>query len=82
MLELLGWIGAIALGICALPQAWQSFRTKSSRDINSAFLYLWIVGEIATLIYICLTTVQIPLIVNYTFNLMCLLVILFYRRQR
>lgn len=80
MLEILGWIGALCLGLCALPQAWQSFKTKSSQGISSSFLFLWIVGEIATLIYICLTTAQVPLIVNYIFNLLCLLIILRYKR--
>lgn len=81
MIEFLGWIGALCLGMCAIPQAIHSWRTKSSAGLSLVFLLLWIGGEVATLAYILLTTVQLPLIVNYVINLVCLLIILKYYKK-
>jgi len=81
MIDLLGWIGSICLGLCALPQAYHSWKTKSSAGLSLSFLVLWILGEIATLIYILCTTIQIPLIVNYSVNLICLLIIVKYWKK-
>lgn len=78
MIEAIGWMGAICFAICALPQAIKSYKDKSSAGISFAFLFLWTVGEVLTLTYILLTTMQLPLIVNYVFNLACLAVILWY----
>jgi uncharacterized protein with PQ loop repeat len=77
-MELVGWLGAIMLGICALPQAIQSYRTRSSKGVSLLFLLLWGGGEILTLIYIGGTTMQLPLILNYIFNLICLAVIIYF----
>jgi uncharacterized protein with PQ loop repeat len=82
MIDLLGWVGSLCLGLCALPQAYHSWRTKSSAGLSLTFLLLWIVGEIATLAYILLTTAQLPLIVNYTVNLICLLIIIKYWKKK
>ena len=82
MIELLGWIGGICLAVCALPQAIKSYRTKSSEGISGTFIALWIAGEIFTIGYILLTTMQWPLLINYSFNILCLLVIIFYRRPK
>lgn len=81
MIEMLGWIGALMLGICALPQAIFSYRNKDSSGISLSFLMLWLGGEVLTLVYILATTMQLPLVVNYLFNILCLSVILFYWRK-
>jgi uncharacterized protein with PQ loop repeat len=80
-IETIGWIGSLCFALCGLPQAIQSFRTKSSEGINSGMLALWTLGEVLTLVYITLTTVQWPLIANYVFNLACLTVIIYYKRR-
>lgn len=82
MIEAIGWVGAICFAICALPQAIKSYRDKSSAGISFAFLFLWTVGEVLTLSYILGTTRQLPLIVNYVFNLACLAVIIYYYFKR
>ena len=81
MMEMLGWIGALMLGICALPQAIYSYINKDSSGISLSFLLLWLGGEVFTLIYIVSTTMQLPLVANYLFNILCLSVILFYWRK-
>ena len=82
MVEAIGWIGAVCFAICALPQAIKSYKEKTSAGISFLFLLLWTVGEVLTLLYIILTTMQLPLIVNYVFNLMCLAVIIYYYFKR
>jgi len=82
MMELIGWLGALMLGICALPQAITSYRTKDSSGISLSFLLLWLGGEVLTLIYIVSTTMQLPLIFNYLFNILCLAVIIRQWRKK
>jgi len=69
------------LGLCALPQAIASYRTKDSSGISFLFLLLWLGGEVLTLLYIVGTSMQLPLIANYLFNILCLIVILRYWRK-
>jgi uncharacterized protein with PQ loop repeat len=82
MIEVIGWIGGICLAVCALPQAIKSYRTKSSGDLSLTFILLWLVGELFTIGYILATTMQWPLLINYSFNILCLMVIIFYWRKK
>lgn len=77
-MELIGWIGSAMLALCALPQAWKSYRTKSSADLSGWFLGLWCGGEVLLLIYV-VPKGDIPLIANYTVNLALLAVIIKYK---
>ena len=75
MVELIGWLGSAALSICALPQAYRTYKTKNTDGISFAYLTLWLKGEIFTLFYILLNdiehgTMQIPLYLNYALNLL------------
>jgi uncharacterized protein with PQ loop repeat len=79
VIELIGWIGAIAFATCAIPQAWQSYKTKSSDGVSWLFLILWLLGEVLTIIYVCLTTMDLILLFNYLFNLTALLIIMYYK---
>lgn len=78
MLEVIGWIGSICFSICAVPQAYQSYKDKHSNGISWAFLYLWFIGEVGTIAYV-LPTFNWPLLTNYACNLACLLVIFYYK---
>lgn len=81
MIEVIGWVGAICFSICAIPQAIKSWQTKSAKDLSSAFLILWVLGEILTLIYV-LPKGHLPLIFNYVFNLLALVVICFFKWRK
>lgn len=81
LLDLLGWLGSFFLAICAIPQAWHSYKTKSSTGISWWLLGLWGVGEILTLIYV-LPRLDWPLLFNYSCNLLSLGVIVYYRVER
>ena len=77
---MIGWIGSLMLGFCGLPQALKSFRDKHSDGLDVGFLLLWTIGEVLTLIAIVKDASNIPyLIFNYSFNLLSLQVIWYYR---
>jgi len=74
MHDFIGWIGSTLLAICAIPLAIQAIRNKHI-DINSTFLYSWMVGEIASFIYIY---GDIILMFNYGVNIICLIPVVVY----
>jgi uncharacterized protein with PQ loop repeat len=77
-MELIGWLGSILLAFCGLPQAIESYRTKSSEGLTWGFISMWFVGEIMTFIYI-LPQMVLPLIFNYTANIIFLSIIIYYK---
>lgn len=77
-MEIIGWLGSILLAFCGLPQAIESYRTKSSEGLTWGFLFMWFVGEILTIIYI-LPQMVLPLIFNYTANIIFLSIIIYYK---
>lgn len=78
-MELLGWIGALAFAFSAVPQAYKSYKEGHSDGISAGMLSLWLIGEILTIIYVVSTVHSLPLIFNYTINLGCLYVIIWYK---
>ena len=78
-MELLGWIGSMLLALCGLPQAIDSFRKKHSDGLTLGFLLMWGGGEIFTLIYLSSKQDILPLIANYSLNLVFLITILCYK---
>ncbi len=83
--EIIGWIGSIALSICAIPQVIKTWKTKSANDLSWGFLLLWFKGEILTFAYILYSdyasqVYHLPLYVNYVFN-SALVVYLIYAKH-
>lgn len=77
-MEIVGWVGSILLAFCGLPQAWESYRTKSSEGLTWSFLIMWGVGEILTVAYI-IPKWHWPLIFNYTANILFIGIIVYYK---
>jgi uncharacterized protein with PQ loop repeat len=77
-MELIGWLGSILLAFCGLPQAIESYKTKSSEGLTWGFIGMWFIGEIMTIIYI-LPQMVLPLIFNYTANIIFLSIIIYYK---
>lgn len=75
---ILGWLGSICLAISGIPQAWMSYREKHSHGMSWAFLLLWAFGEIFALAYVY-DKLDLPLLLNYSVNILILSVILFYK---
>jgi uncharacterized protein with PQ loop repeat len=77
-MESLGWLGSILMAFCGLPQAIESIRTKSSEGLTWGFISMWFLGEILTFIYI-LPKMDLPLLFNYTANIIFLSIIIYYK---
>ena len=77
-MENIGWIGSILLAFCGLPQAIESYKTKSSEGLTWGFIGMWFIGEICTFVYI-LPRLDLPLLFNYTANIIFLSIIIFYK---
>ena len=77
-METIGWLGSLLLAFCGLPQALESIKTKSSAGLTWGFILMWSFGEIFTFIYI-LPKMDLPLMFNYTANIIFLAIIIFYK---
>ena len=77
-METIGYIGSIMLAICGLPQAIESYKTKSSEGLTWGFIGLWFWGEIFTFAYI-LPKMDLPLLINYSVNIIFLSVIIYFK---
>ncbi len=71
MTEVLGYFGAVLLAACGLPLL---FPNRKNGEL--AFLYMWLVGEIALLLYVLSTTRSTPLLLNYSLNTLLVLAVL------
>lgn len=76
--ELVGWVGSLLLAFCGLPQALDSWRKGSSSGVTWGLLLMWGFGEVLTLAYV-FPKMELPLIFNYTANIVFLLVIAHYK---
>ncbi len=77
-MEIIGWNGGILLAFCGFPQAWESYKTKSSAGLTWGFLLMWGLGELFTIVYI-IPKWHWPLIFNYTANIIFISIITYYK---
>ena len=77
MIELIGWISAIFLAICGIPQAYSSWKHGHSIGISKLFLWFWFGGEVTGLVYVIYQG-NPPLIANYGLNTIFVGIILFF----
>jgi len=79
-LESLGYIGALLLAVCAVPQMIMCMIDGHAKGISHLFLLSWYFGEILMLIF-CYDTVahDSPLFVNYAVNVAILTIIAKYK---
>jgi uncharacterized protein with PQ loop repeat len=79
VIQIFGWIGQLLLGLCAAPQAIQSFKTRTSNGINPLFIIMWFCGELLSLVYVLFSLSNaLPIIMNYSVNLVFVSIILYY----
>jgi uncharacterized protein with PQ loop repeat len=82
MADFIGWIGSIAFAICGLPQAWECFKNKSARGINTAFVALWLTGEVCYVISVLMKFGWVHwMMFNYLANIFSITVIIFYMHR-
>ncbi len=81
MIELVGWLGSIMLAICAIPLLASCIADRSiAKNISGKFIGLWLGGEVLCLGYAAaIGDVGIPLLLNYSMNIMCLFGVLWIR---
>lgn len=77
-METIGWIGSLLLAFCGLPQAWESWKTKSSAGLTWGFIGMWFMGELCTFAYI-IPKMDWPLLFNYSANIIFLIIIIYYK---
>jgi len=77
MFEVVGWLGSLMLATCALPLAIEAYKNKRIA-LNRAFFHLWLWGEVLVCAYL-LHQGPSPLLINYTVNIICLLIVGRYR---
>lgn len=78
MLTFYGWMGSVLFAICAMPQAYQCYKQKHAKGMSWLFLLLWLGGEIFTILYIW-PKKDMPLLANYSLNMLVLLSIIYYK---
>ena len=77
-MEIIGWVGSFIFSICAVPLAYEAWKTKKV-NTNMTFINLWFAGEVLTLVYVLYTEPLLPLIANYIFNILCILIVYYYK---
>ena len=80
MVSFLGYLGGLLLALCALPQLFLCYRTKSAKGLSWGLLTMWYLGEVLTLSYIIMKHgFDLPLTLNYVCNILILTVIIHYK---
>lgn len=68
MIEVIGHIGAVLLSLSSAPQLYTTFKTKNTEGLSLPMLLLWGFGCALMGVYVCMTSFQLPLVINYSFN--------------
>lgn len=80
MSEMLGFIGALLLGGCCLPQTIKTIKSNRADDLSWGFLMMWLIGELAMVAYVSLKQdIDWLLLGNYILNLGLLIPILYVK---
>lgn len=78
-METFGWLSSALLAACAIPAAREAFRIKRVQ-VSKEFLRMWLLGEILGIPYACWLG-SWPLLINYSVNLACILVLIKYNQK-
>ena len=86
LLEIIGWMGGLGFMLCGFPLTYTVWKTKTTQTLSWAFVSLWGMGEVCTLIYVVLGNYlsgvwQIPLIANYVINFFFLCYIIYAKTK-
>ena len=75
-----GYIGSFLCAACGIPEAFRSIRLKSC-SVGWGFLLTWLVGELCLLSY-NFELLSVPLFFNYVINIICILIMIYYKLRR
>lgn len=73
----IGLVGSLLLTFCGVPELFRTLKNQRC-DVGWGFVLMWFFGEIFCLFY-GLDLNEIPLIINYTFNLLIVGVMLYFK---
>jgi hypothetical protein len=76
-MEILGYLGALFLGVCAFPEMIRTIKDGRCH-LGWPFLMMWYLGEVFLFIYI-IPLKDMPLLFNYAFNILILSVMVVYK---
>lgn len=79
MLVFLGWLGAILLALCSIPEAYNSIMNGHSKGLSWTFILMWYFGEIFVLIPVAITIKEKYLLFNYILNIIGISIIIYYK---
>lgn len=79
MIDLIGDFGVLCFSLCGIPQAIQCYKQKHSEGISVGYLGLWLAGELAMIVHAIGLPLPNIILTNYVANLVCLLVIIYYK---
>lgn len=65
--------------IAAVPQVIKTFKEGHSRGIAGGYIILLLIGFSSMMIYLLLTKPIIPVIINYLFNIVMMLILGYYK---
>lgn len=76
----IGWIGALLLAFCGLPELIKTIKTKQC-NLSWPFLLMWGFGEFFTLIPIVDKNLGTFLLMNYSVNLVIILILSYFKAK-
>ena len=79
MINLIGWLGAMLLAFCAVPEAILAIKNGHANGLSWPFLLMWYFGEIFILVPILYKIKEKFLIFNYSLNIICITIIIYYK---
>lgn len=80
-IEYFAWVGSFLLSVCGIPQLYLCIRQGHAQGLSAVFLFAWFFGEAFLLFYVWPAS-DIALKLNYTFNMLIVGALLFYRLRR
>jgi MtN3 and saliva related transmembrane protein len=84
-IEIIGYLGTLIMACNGMPQLYKTLKTKNVESLSLGMLFCWAIGGILLLTYVALSTRNIPLLINYTINILVPATLLYlyfkYRRK-
>jgi uncharacterized protein with PQ loop repeat len=80
MMETIGFIGSILLGVCGIPEVVRTIKDNKCH-LGWNFLLLWFGGELFMLMYV-IPMKDLPLLFNYVFNFALVGIMLYYKLKK
>jgi uncharacterized protein with PQ loop repeat len=78
---MLGWIGSLLLGICALPETIRTIKDNRCH-VGWGMLLLWYSGELFVFFHVFFNIHDLALLTNYLLNIILITIMLIYKIKK